>query len=116
MRLLQGIDRPDQGTIIVDDRAVAFSGPAEAFACGIGMVHQEFMLVPELTLLENLILASEPVRLGGIIDRRRAGRQRSPSPDRQACRSIGICAPPAHRCMSARSSRSCGFSIAARTC
>lgn len=63
MRILQGIERPDGGHIIVDDAAVRLSGPQQAFALGIGMVHQEFMLAPDLTLLENLVLGDEPVSL-----------------------------------------------------
>jgi len=69
MRILQGLDRPDAGTVILDDRPVRLASPADAFAHGIGMVHQEFMLVPERTLLENMILAREPIVAGGIIDR-----------------------------------------------
>jgi ABC-type uncharacterized transport system ATPase subunit len=72
MRILQGIDRPDEGTVLVDGEPVVFDGPGDAFARGIGMVHQEFMLVPGLTLLENLILGHEPTRMGGFIERARA--------------------------------------------
>jgi simple sugar transport system ATP-binding protein len=72
MRILQGVDRPDEGSVILDDAPVRFSGPAEAFAHGVGMVHQEFMLAAPLTLLENLILAREPVSRGGFIDWRAA--------------------------------------------
>jgi simple sugar transport system ATP-binding protein len=72
MRILQGMDRPDEGAVIVNDAAAVLSGPAEAFRMGIGMVHQEFMLVPGLTLLENLILAREPVKDAGVIDRAKA--------------------------------------------
>jgi simple sugar transport system ATP-binding protein len=72
MRILQGIDRPDEGAVIVNGSPVALSGPAEAFRLGIGMVHQEFMLVPGLTLLENLVLAREPVTGLGVIDRDKA--------------------------------------------
>jgi general nucleoside transport system ATP-binding protein len=69
MRILQGMDRPDAGEVIVNDRPVALSGAAEAFALGIGMVHQEFMLVPGLTLLENLVLAREPVKGLAVLDK-----------------------------------------------
>jgi ABC-type uncharacterized transport system ATPase subunit len=69
MRILQGMDRPDSGVILVDGAPASFAGPADAFARGVGMVHQEFMLAPGLTLLENLILASEPVDAIGRIDR-----------------------------------------------
>ncbi|MDW6022459.1 ABC transporter ATP-binding protein [Mesorhizobium sp. BAC0120] len=72
MRILQGMDRPDQGVVVVDGLPAVFLGPADAFACGIGMVHQEFMLVPGLTLLENLVLAHEPVDAIGRIDKAKA--------------------------------------------
>ena len=72
MRILQGVDRPDEGSVILDDRPVRLTGPADAYARGIGMVHQEFMLAPPLTLLENLVLAREPVGFGGLIDWRAA--------------------------------------------
>jgi simple sugar transport system ATP-binding protein len=68
MRILQGMDQPDEGSIVVDGEDARLSGPAEAFARGIGMVHQEFMLVPGLTLLENLVLAREPMK-GLVVDR-----------------------------------------------
>jgi general nucleoside transport system ATP-binding protein len=68
MRILQGVDAPDAGTVIIDDRPVRLSGPADAFARGVGMVHQEFMLAAPLSLMENLILGSEPVGAGGLID------------------------------------------------
>jgi simple sugar transport system ATP-binding protein len=66
MRILYGLDRPDAGTVIVDDQPVRLSGPADATRRGIGMVHQEFKLVGELTLLENLVLGREPTRRGRI--------------------------------------------------
>ncbi len=72
MRILQGVDAPDEGTVILDDRPVRLEGPADAFGRGVGMVHQEFMLAPPLSLMENLILAREPVTFGGLIDRRKA--------------------------------------------
>jgi simple sugar transport system ATP-binding protein len=67
MRILYGFDRPDAGTVIIDDGPVELSSPADGLARGIGMVHQELMLVPELTLLENLVLGAEPTR-GPLID------------------------------------------------
>jgi general nucleoside transport system ATP-binding protein len=72
MRILQGVDTPDEGSVILDDVSVRLSGPADAFARGVGMVHQEFMLAPNLTLLENLVLGQEPVGAGGLIDWRAA--------------------------------------------
>ena len=61
MRILQGLEKPDQGSVVVDDNDVSFNRPQQALDLGIGMVHQEFMLAPELTLLENLVLGDEPV-------------------------------------------------------
>ena len=74
MRILQGMDRPNEGNVLVDGEPVTFNGPADAFACGIGMVHQEFMLVPGLTLLENLVLAKEPTGAFGRVNRQAALR------------------------------------------
>jgi general nucleoside transport system ATP-binding protein len=75
MRILYGLDRPDAGTVVVDDEPVRLAGPADAARRGIGMVHQELKLVGELTLLENLVLGREP-RRGPAVDwaaaRRRA--------------------------------------------
>jgi simple sugar transport system ATP-binding protein len=73
MRMLQGVDQPDEGEVILDDHPVRLSGPAEAYRRGVGLVHQEFMLAPPLTLLENLILAREPMA-HGLVDRRAALR------------------------------------------
>jgi len=72
MRILQGMDSPDEGFVLVDGAPTVFLGPADAFGQGIGMVHQEFMLVPGLTLVENLMLAREAVDRLGRIDRRAA--------------------------------------------
>lgn len=72
MRILQGMDRPDEGFVLVDGVPTVFLGPADAFDRGIGMVHQEFMLVPGLTLLENLVLAKEPTDKLGRIDHKAA--------------------------------------------
>lgn len=69
MRILQGMDRPDAGHVIVNGEPVRLKGPWDAYALGIGMVHQEFMLVPGLTLLENLILAKEPIKGVGLVDK-----------------------------------------------
>ncbi len=78
MRCLQGIERPDSGTIIVDDRPVRFTQPQQALALGIGMVHQEFMLAPDLTLLENLVLGDEPEQLSlGVLSRIGWGQARA---------------------------------------
>ncbi|MBP0457940.1 ABC transporter ATP-binding protein [Streptomyces bomunensis] len=70
MKILYGMQKPDEGTITVDGTEVAFSSPADAIARGIGMVHQHFMLADNLTVLENVALGSE--KLYGIGGRARA--------------------------------------------
>ena len=71
MKTLYGMHKPDEGTISVNGREVHFSSPADAIAAGIGMVHQHFMLADNLTVLENIVLGSEPTR-GGRLDTRAA--------------------------------------------
>ena len=76
MKILQGVYRPDAGTIRVGGREVRLTSPKEAEAAGIGMVFQEFSLVPTFTVARNIFLGREPTRLGLIDDRamvRRAG-------------------------------------------
>ena len=72
MNVLYGLYDPDDGEILVDDVPVTFTGPGDAMAAGIGMVHQHFMLVPVFSVAENVALGHEPVRGGGLIDARRA--------------------------------------------
>jgi general nucleoside transport system ATP-binding protein len=71
MKILYGMQRPDEGSIEVDGRPVDFHSPADAIKAGIGMVHQHFMLADNLTVLENVVLGSEP-RSGGALDFRAA--------------------------------------------
>lgn len=66
MKILYGMQKPDEGTIAVDGEQVTFSSPADAIARGIGMVHQHFMLADNLTVLENVVLGSEKLHgIGG---------------------------------------------------
>ena len=74
MKILYGMQKPDEGTIIVNGVPMAFATPAAAISAGIGMVHQHFMLAENLTVLENVVLGSEPRR--GIVLARRAARAR----------------------------------------
>jgi simple sugar transport system ATP-binding protein len=60
MKILYGMQSPDSGEILVNGQAVDFKNPNEAIAAGIGMVHQHFMLADNFTVLENIILGSEP--------------------------------------------------------
>lgn len=59
MKILYGMQKPDEGTIAVDGEQVSFGSPGDAIARGIGMVHQHFMLADNLTVLENVVLGSE---------------------------------------------------------
>ena len=74
MKTLYGEHRPDEGQILLDGREVHFRSPADAIAAGIGMVHQHFMLADNFTVLENIILGSEPTK-GGRLDRAEARRR-----------------------------------------
>src|SRR2546427_10589394 len=71
MKILYGMQRPDEGTIRVSGAEVRFRSPKDAIARGIGMVHQHFMLADNLTGVENVVLGSEPDR-GPAIDFARA--------------------------------------------
>ncbi|MCX5376353.1 ABC transporter ATP-binding protein [Streptomyces sp. NBC_00091] len=59
MKILYGMQKPDEGTIAIDGEQVSFNSPGEAIARGIGMVHQHFMLADNLTVLENVVLGGE---------------------------------------------------------
>lgn len=72
MNILYGLYSADEGEILIDDEPVAMTGPGDAIAAGIGMVHQHFMLVPVFTVAENITLGTELVGPGGRLDRRRA--------------------------------------------
>ena len=71
MNILYGLYRPDEGKILVKGEEVAMDSPATAMRQGIGMVHQHFMLVPSLTVAENIILGREPTINGVLLDRAR---------------------------------------------
>ncbi|MER7275271.1 ABC transporter ATP-binding protein [Dactylosporangium sp. NPDC000244] len=70
MKILYGMQPPDEGEIIVDGGAVRFSSPQGAIAAGIGMVHQHFMLADNFTVTENVVLGAE--KLYGIGSRAKA--------------------------------------------
>jgi ABC-type uncharacterized transport system ATPase subunit len=71
MRILGGLMKPDAGKVEVNGRDVTGWSTNDAIAAGIGMVHQHFMLVPTLTVAENIVLGSEPLK-GGMFDYARA--------------------------------------------
>jgi len=74
MRILYGLEEPDAGEILLAGRPVAIDSPADALACGIGMVHQHFTLVPSMTVVENVVLGL-PSRRGPLLDLRQARRR-----------------------------------------
>jgi simple sugar transport system ATP-binding protein len=58
MNILMGLYQPDEGRILINGKETRFRTPNDAYACGIGMVHQNFMLVPNLSVAENVALGS----------------------------------------------------------
>jgi simple sugar transport system ATP-binding protein len=71
MRILGGLMKPDGGRVEIQGRDVTGWSTNEAIGAGIGIVHQHFMLVPTLTVAENLVLGSEPTK-NGVMDYARA--------------------------------------------
>ncbi len=72
MKILFGLEQPTEGAIIVNDEKVHLASPTDAIARGIGMVHQHFMLVPSLTVAENIVLGITPKKSGMFIDYKKA--------------------------------------------
>src|SRR5437868_3355264 len=68
MNILYGLYRPDEGDILIGGKQVTFSSAKDAIEHGIGMVHQHFMLIPVMTVKENIVLATEPTRHGLLLD------------------------------------------------
>ena len=62
MNILYGLYSADEGEILVNGKPLTFSSPHDAIDQGIGMVHQHFMLIPVMTVTENIVLASEPTK------------------------------------------------------
>jgi ribose transport system ATP-binding protein len=94
MKVLAGAYRADAGEIRVDGEVVTIDGPRAAEALGIGMIYQEFNLVPHLGVIENIMLGHEPVR-GPFLDRASALRRAS-----EGLAELGIALPldrPARR-------------------
>jgi ABC-type uncharacterized transport system ATPase subunit len=59
MSVIAGRYRPDEGEIVVNGKAMRFSSPAQALSHGVGMVYQRFMLISNLTVAENILLAAD---------------------------------------------------------
>src|SRR5438105_2099588 len=75
MNVLYGLTCPNAGVILLDGQQVQFDSPRQAIARGIGMVHQHFMLVPPLTVAENLMLGAESTVGPGVLDLDRVRRR-----------------------------------------
>ncbi|MBN1874231.1 MAG: ABC transporter ATP-binding protein [Anaerolineae bacterium] len=89
MNVLYGLYTPDEGEIVIRGRKVDITGPNDAIALGIGMVHQHFMLVPVLTVTENVMLGMESIKNGLFLDRDTAARRLQEISDR-----YGLSVPP----------------------
>jgi general nucleoside transport system ATP-binding protein len=74
MSILYGLYSPDEGEIRVNGEPAEVASPSRAIDLGIGMVHQHFMLVPVMTVTENIVLGQEPVR-GALLDVREGARR-----------------------------------------
>ena len=75
MNILYGLYKPTSGEIYVNGSKVEISGPTDAIRQGIGMVHQHFMLVPVLTVTENVMLGDESVNRGGFLKRKTVAKR-----------------------------------------
>src|SRR5438105_5451712 len=89
MNILYGLYRPDEGEIALRGKRVTFHSAKDAIAAGIGMVHQHFMLIPVMTVAENIVLGTEPTREGVLLDYD-AARERV----RELSRSFGLAIDP----------------------
>src|SRR4051812_34224508 len=75
MSILYGLYHPDEGEVLVNGEHVTVDSPSKAIDLGIGMVHQHFMLVPVMTVTENIVLGGEPRHHGGFLDVREGARR-----------------------------------------
>jgi ABC-type uncharacterized transport system ATPase subunit len=75
MNILYGLARPDEGEILLDGTPVRISGPSDAIARGISMVHQHFMLVPVLSVADNILLGEETMANPVFIDQAEARKR-----------------------------------------
>jgi general nucleoside transport system ATP-binding protein len=72
MNILYGLIHPDSGEILINGQPATISGPRDAIRLGIGMVHQHFMLIPPLTVAENIVLGHEPGSVTSIYEVKKA--------------------------------------------
>src|SRR5438477_4212043 len=72
MNILYGLIHPNSGEISINGQRIHITGPRDAIRLGIGMVHQHFMLIPPLTVAENIVLGHEPGGVGSPYDVKKA--------------------------------------------
>ena len=84
MNVLYGLYRPDEGEILLNGEPVVLKSAKDAIDRGIGMVHQHFMLIPVMTVAENIVLANEPTHAGIMLDYTRRERSASASSPRSS--------------------------------
>jgi simple sugar transport system ATP-binding protein len=75
MNILYGLYHPDEGEILINGKPVQLGSPSAAIDAGVGMVHQHFMLIPVMTVAENIVLAQEPKTGGVLLDLSEAERR-----------------------------------------
>ena len=75
MNILYGLYHPDEGEIVIAGKPVQLGSPNAAIGAGVGMVHQHFMLIPVMTVTENIVLAEEPTHAGALLDLREANNR-----------------------------------------
>ena len=68
MNILYGLYKPDEGEIALKGSRVSFASAKDAIDSGIGMVHQHFMLIPVMSVAENIVLEVEPTKAGVLLD------------------------------------------------
>ncbi len=74
MNIVYGLQQPDTGNIYINGKVVSLASPRDAIAHGIGMVHQHFQLVPDISVTENIMLGAESIR-HGLLDRKKAAQR-----------------------------------------
>jgi general nucleoside transport system ATP-binding protein len=121
MNILYGLAQPDAGEILLDGEQVSIAGPSDAIARGINMVHQHFMLVPVLSVADNILLGEETMANRVFLDRdearrriielgRRFGFEVDPDVRSVRCRSAGSSGSRSSRPSTATPGSSCSTS------
>lgn len=75
IKILSGVQSPDSGEILHKGKAIALSSPSAASAAGVATVYQEFSLIPEASVAENIFMGRHPLRFGGFVDWARIDRE-----------------------------------------